>query len=165
MSTLVVVMVPSAATEGIATVSARLPPARAAAYSITASATSSLVRIVERSYWICFMWRPPGAQQTVPSLVAVQEPGASLVARTPRSREDRHVPETMHRLLREIQTVEPSVAAEALARTHTTHDLSVERTDAEFVFEERIRGTSLLSLGVHPLHGATCAERSSRAAR
>ncbi|PYY55332.1 hypothetical protein DEJ17_12600 [Curtobacterium sp. MCSS17_011] len=56
------------------------------------------------------------------------------------------MPETMHRMLREIQTAEPSIAAEAMARTHITHGLSVEPTDTEFVFEERVRGTALLSL-------------------
>ncbi len=56
------------------------------------------------------------------------------------------MPEMMHRTQREIRTDEPSVAAEALSVTHVTHGLTVEATGAGFVFEERVRGTALLSL-------------------
>ncbi len=56
------------------------------------------------------------------------------------------MPETMHRMQREIQTDQPSLAAEAMVRTHVIHELSVEPEDADFVFEERVRGTDLLSL-------------------
>ncbi|WP_228517911.1 AraC family transcriptional regulator [Curtobacterium sp. VKM Ac-1376] len=52
----------------------------------------------------------------------------------------------IHRVQRETQTHEPSVAAEAMARTHITHGLSVEPTGSEFVFEERVRGSDLLAL-------------------
>jgi AraC-like DNA-binding protein len=56
------------------------------------------------------------------------------------------VPDTIHRVQRETQTHEPSVAAEAMVRTHVTHGLSVEPSAADFVFEERVRGSDLLSL-------------------
>ncbi|MEG8036641.1 hypothetical protein QP157_15405 [Sphingomonas sp. LR61] len=56
------------------------------------------------------------------------------------------MPEMMHRTQREIRTDEPSVAAEALSVTHVTHGLTVEATGEGFVFEERVRGTALLSL-------------------
>lgn len=66
------------------------------------------------------------------------------------------MPETMHRMQREIQTDQPSLAAEAMVRTHVIHELSVEPGDADFVFEERVRGTDLLSL-----ESTNCSARSA----
>ncbi|WIB34341.1 AraC family transcriptional regulator [Curtobacterium sp. MCSS17_005] len=54
--------------------------------------------------------------------------------------------EPMRRTRRETQTTDPDVAAEAIALTHVTHGVDVDPEGAAFVFEERVRGTRLLSL-------------------
>ena len=56
------------------------------------------------------------------------------------------MPEMMHRTQREIRTREPAEAADALSTTHVTDGLTVERSGAEFLFEERVRGSELLCL-------------------
>ncbi|WP_146238529.1 AraC family transcriptional regulator [Curtobacterium sp. MCPF17_003] len=54
--------------------------------------------------------------------------------------------EPMRRTQRVAQTTDPAVAADAIARTHVTHGVDVDPGGATFAFEERVRGTRLLSL-------------------
>ncbi|MBT1664946.1 AraC family transcriptional regulator [Curtobacterium flaccumfaciens] len=56
------------------------------------------------------------------------------------------MPELMHRTQRVTQTADPAVAADAIARTHAAHAVDVDPGGAAFAFEERVRGTHLLSL-------------------
>ena len=52
----------------------------------------------------------------------------------------------MRRTRRVVRTSDPTVAAEAVARTHVTHGVDVVPEGGAFMFEERVRGTKLLSL-------------------
>lgn len=52
----------------------------------------------------------------------------------------------MHRTQRVTQTTDPAVAANAIARTHAAQAVDVDPGGAAFAFEERVRGTHLLSL-------------------
>lgn len=52
----------------------------------------------------------------------------------------------MRRTQRVTQSTDPAVAADAIARTHLNHNVSVDPAGAEFVFAERVRGSRLLSL-------------------
>jgi AraC-like DNA-binding protein len=52
----------------------------------------------------------------------------------------------MRRTQRVTQTTDPAVAADAIARTYVTHGVDVDPEGVAFVFEERVRGTRLLSL-------------------
>lgn len=52
----------------------------------------------------------------------------------------------MRRTQRVAQSTDPAVAADAIARTHMTHGVDVTSDGAPFSFEERVRGTRLLSL-------------------
>lgn len=61
-------------------------------------------------------------------------------------REDQRVPDMMRRIRAVTETTDPVVAAEAIARTHVTHGVDVAADGAAFSFEERVRGTRLLSL-------------------
>ncbi|MBF4613878.1 AraC family transcriptional regulator [Curtobacterium sp. VKM Ac-1376] len=54
--------------------------------------------------------------------------------------------ESMRRARQVVETTDPSVAADAIARTHVGHGVDVDPDGAGFVFEERVRGTRLLSL-------------------
>ncbi|PYY46220.1 hypothetical protein DEI84_12890 [Curtobacterium sp. MCBD17_023] len=54
--------------------------------------------------------------------------------------------ETMRRIRRETRTSDPAVAADVVAQTHITHGLEAVPGGALFSFEERVRGTRLLSL-------------------
>ncbi|MBT1679767.1 AraC family transcriptional regulator [Curtobacterium aurantiacum] len=56
------------------------------------------------------------------------------------------MPELMRRTQRVTQTADPAVAADAIARTHAAHAVDVDPGGAAFAFEERVRGTHLLSL-------------------
>jgi AraC-like DNA-binding protein len=52
----------------------------------------------------------------------------------------------MRRGQRVTETADPATAAEAIARTHSTHGVDVDAGGAPFWFAERVRGTRLLSL-------------------
>lgn len=52
----------------------------------------------------------------------------------------------MQRDRRVTRTSDPAVAAAAIARTHVTHGVEATSRGSKFSFEERIRGTALLSL-------------------
>lgn len=52
----------------------------------------------------------------------------------------------MRRAQRFTQTADPAVAADAIARTHSMPGVEVDPGGATFMFEERVRGTRLLSL-------------------
>jgi AraC-like DNA-binding protein len=52
----------------------------------------------------------------------------------------------MRRTQRVTHTTDPDVAADAIARTHVMHGVDVDPEGAAFTFEERVRGTRLLSL-------------------
>jgi AraC-like DNA-binding protein len=54
--------------------------------------------------------------------------------------------DVMQRTQRSIRTADPAVAAAALTQTHITHGVDADGHGAPFVFEERVRGTELLSL-------------------
>ncbi|MCS6586939.1 AraC family transcriptional regulator [Curtobacterium flaccumfaciens pv. flaccumfaciens] len=54
--------------------------------------------------------------------------------------------ESIRRTRQVAQTADPTVAAEVIARTHASHGVDVDPDGAGFVFEERVRGTRLLSL-------------------
>jgi AraC-like DNA-binding protein len=56
------------------------------------------------------------------------------------------VRDRMRRARRVIQTTDPALAATAIAVTHIAHQVDVAPDGAAFKFEERVRGTRLLSL-------------------
>ncbi|MCS5524717.1 AraC family transcriptional regulator [Curtobacterium flaccumfaciens pv. oortii] len=56
------------------------------------------------------------------------------------------MPELMRRTQWVTQTADPAVAADTIARTHVAHGVAVDPEGAAFAFEERVRGTRLLSL-------------------
>ncbi|WIE85108.1 AraC family transcriptional regulator [Curtobacterium sp. MCPF17_021] len=62
--------------------------------------------------------------------------------------------ELMRRTQRMTRTGDPIVAANAIARTHSTQSVDVDPDGAAFLFEERVRGTRLLSLETTSCTGA-----------
>ncbi|QZQ53687.1 helix-turn-helix domain-containing protein (plasmid) [Curtobacterium sp. TC1] len=60
--------------------------------------------------------------------------------------DDERVIESMRRTREFIETTDPTFAADAFARRYISQGIDVHPSDAEFVFEERVRGTHLLTL-------------------